>query len=142
MTQEDVADKLDEYAALLKIDGQTGRSHAYEKAARAVRTASHIPPNPAKLTGIGDATREAVIDLENGMGIDELEELRDEYDWYTAFKDVKYIGASRAEQIHDKFNVSTLNKLAMVARNGDLELISGIGPKTAEKIQASIEEQR
>jgi len=76
------------------------------------------------------------------MGIDELDELRDEYDWYTAFKDVRHIGPARAEQIHDKFNVSTLNKLAMVARNGDLELISGIGPKTSEKIQASIEEQR
>jgi DNA polymerase (family 10) len=142
MTQEDVADKLNEYAALLKIDGQTGRSHAYEKAARAVRTASHIPPNPAKLTGIGDATREAVIDLENGMGIDELDELRDEYEWYTAFKDVKYIGASRAKSIHNKLNIDSVDKLIMACENGDLTLVSGIGQKTQEKVLMSAKKQK
>ncbi len=140
MGSEEIAAELDEYATLLKIDGQTGRSHAYDKAARAVRRSSYIPPDPSRLTGIGDATREAVIDLENGTGIDELAELRDEYDWYTTFKDVKHIGPSRAKELHEKFNISSLDTLEMVARNGDLTLISGVGPATAEKIQDSIEE--
>jgi DNA polymerase (family 10) len=141
MSKAEVAAALEEYAALLEIDGQDGRAHAYDNAARAIRRADRVPPNPARLNGIGNSTREAVIDLENGIGIDELDELREEYDWYTAFKDVDYIGPARAQEIHEKFNVSTLEKLDMVARNGDLKLISGIGPKTAEKIHRSIEEE-
>lgn len=140
MSKEEIADELDEYASFLKLDGQTGRAHAYEKAARTIRMASYIPPNPARLDGIGSSTREAVIDLENGMGIDELEKLRERYSWYDAFREVKHIGPSRAQQLHEKFNISTLDKLEMVARNGDLELVSGIGPATADKIKKSIEE--
>ena len=140
MSKDEIADELDEYADFLRLDGQTGRAKGYEQAARAVRMASYIPPNPARLDGIGGSTRNAVIDLENGMGIDELEELRERYPWYDAFREVKHIGPSRAEQLHKKFNISTIDKLDMVARNGDLELVSGIGPATADKIKASIEE--
>lgn len=140
MSKDEIADELDEYADFLRLDGQTGRAKGYDKAARAVRMASYIPPNPARLDGIGGSTRNAVIDLENGMGIDELEELRERYPWYDAFREVKHIGPSRAKQLHEKFNISTIDKLDMVARNGDLELVSGIGPATADKIKASIEE--
>lgn len=142
MSKDDIADELDTYADFLRLDGQTGRAKGYEQAARAVRMASHIPANPSHLNGIGNSTREAVIDLENGMSIDELEELREEYDWYDAFREVKHIGPARAKRLHDKFNISSLEKLEMVARNGDLELISGVGPATAEKIKESIEEQK
>jgi DNA polymerase (family 10) len=139
MNQEEIAEELDEYADFLRLDGQEGRAKGYEKAARAVRMASYLPPNPARLDGIGGSTREAVIDLENGMGIGELEELREEYEWYDAFRDVKHIGPARAKQIHEKFGVSTLDKLELVAREGDLQLVSGIGPATAEKIKKSID---
>jgi len=140
--KDEIADELDKYADFLKIDGQTGRAHAYDKAARSIRKSGWIPPNPARLNGIGDATREAVIDIENGVGIDELESLEEEYDWYAAMRDVKYIGPARARELHEKLGISSLDKLTMVARNGDLTLISGIGPKTASKIQDSIEAQR
>jgi len=53
---------------------------------------------------------------------------------------VKHIGPARAEQIHEKFGVSSMEKLELVAREGDLQLISGVGPATAEKIKDSIEE--
>jgi len=38
--KQEVADTLEEYSAFLEIDGQTGRAHAYDKAARAVRMAT------------------------------------------------------------------------------------------------------
>lgn len=139
MTKDEIADELDEYSDFLRLDGQTGRASGYEKAARAVRTASHIPPNPARLNGIGSSTRDAVINLENGVGIDELDELREEYPWYDAFRDVKHIGPARAKKIYETFGVETLEKLELVAREGDLTLISGIGPATQEQIRESIE---
>jgi DNA uptake protein ComE-like DNA-binding protein len=55
---------------------------------------------------------------------------------------VKHIGPSRAREIHETLGVETLDKLALVAKEGDLQLISGIGPATAEKISASIDELR
>lgn len=139
MSKNDIADTLEEYAEFLRLDGQDGRAHAYEKAARSVRISSYIPPNPARLDNVGDSTRETIIDLENGMGIDELDELKDEYSWYAEFNDVKHVGPARAKEIKETLGVETLDKLSLVARNGDLELINGIGPATAEKIEKSIE---
>jgi DNA polymerase (family 10) len=139
MSKDEIADTLETYADFLRLDGQEGRANGYDKAARAIRTASYIPPNPSRLNGVGGSTRETVIDLENGMGIDELEELREEYPWYDAFREVKHIGPARAKQINETLGVSTLDKLELVAKEGDLELISGIGPATAEKIEKSIE---
>jgi DNA polymerase (family 10) len=141
-SKDEIADELDKYADFLEIDGQTGRAHAYDKAARAVRRANWLPANPARLDGIGQSTREAVIDIENGVGIDELDDLEAAYDWYAAMRDVKHIGPARARELHEKLGIDSLAKLEMVARNGDLTLISGVGPKTASKIRDSIEKQR
>lgn len=142
MTKEEIAETLDEYADFLRLDGQDGRAYAYEKAARSVRLASYLPPNPARLNNVGDSTREAIIDLENGTGIEELSDLQEKYDWYDEFKDVKHIGPSRAKQIKEELNITDIDMLALAAKNGDLTLLSGVGPATEEKIKRSIETNR
>lgn len=139
---EEIADSLEEYAEFLCLDGQEGRAHAYDKAARALRQAGYAPPDPARLDGIGGSTRNAVIELENGMGIDELEELREKYPWHDEFREVKHIGVSRAEKIHETLGINELDKLILAAENGDLTIVSGIGPKTQEKILDSAKEVR
>ena len=139
MSQDDVADTLQEYAEFLRLDGQEGRAHAYDKASRSVRMARYIPPNPARLDNVGGSTREAIIDLENGTGIDELSRLRERYSWYDEFKGIQNIGPARAKKIRDVLGIETLDRLALAARNGDLQEISGIGPKTSSMISSSIE---
>lgn len=139
--KQEVADTLEEYSAFLEIDGQTGRAHAYDKAARAVRMASHLPADPSRLNGIGDSTRNAVIEVENTGTLDELESLREEYYWYDAFKDVKYIGPSRAQTLYESYSIDSKEKLRMMARAGDLTLLRGVGPTTAQKIEQSLEEK-
>jgi DNA polymerase (family 10) len=139
MNQEEIADELDAFADFLRLDGQSNRAKGYEKAGRSVRMASYLPPNPARLDGIGGSTRDKVITLENGGSIEELEELREKYPWYDSFREVKHIGPARAKKIHELFNVETLSKLEMVARNGDLQMVSGIGPATEDEIIKSIE---
>lgn len=136
---DEIVDTLEEYSDLLKLDGQSGKSHAYDKAARAIRKRGWIPANPAKLDGIGGSTRDKVVTLENGGVIDELEELRDEYPWFEEFREVNHIGPQRAKKIHDKFKINSLDKLELVVRNGDIEEVSGIGPATAKEIEESIE---
>lgn len=139
MKQEEIADELDAFADFLRVDGQTGRANGYDRAARSVRMASYLPANPARLDGIGGSTRDKVITLENGGSLTELEELRSEYPWYEAFRNVKHIGPSRARTIHETFKISTLDKLEMVVRNGDIQMVNGIGPATADEILESIE---
>jgi DNA polymerase (family 10) len=68
--------------------------------------------------------------------------VREEYSWYDELGEVSHIGPARAQKIHNEFGIDSLDKLDMMAREGDLQLISGIGPATAEKIQDSIEELR
>lgn len=142
MKKDEIADELDAFADFLRLDGQTNRAKGYDKAARSVRMASYLPPNPARLDGIGGSTRDKIITLENGGTIDELEGLRSEYPWYDTFREINHIGPARAKQIHEKFHIDSLDKLSMVAQNGDLTLINGVGPKTAEKIERSIKEER
>lgn len=139
MKQEEIANELDAYSDFLRLDEQSGRAKGYEKAARSVRMASYLPPDPSRLNGIGGSTREKVITLENGGTIKELEELRSDYPWFDAFREVKHIGPARAKKIHELFNVDTLSKLEMVAQNGDLQMVRGIGPSTEEEILQSIE---
>lgn len=140
MNQDEIAETLDEFADFLTVDGQTNRAKGYERAARSIRMASYLPPNPSKLDGIGGSIRDTVVKLDNGGTIEELEELRSRYPWYNSFRDVKHIGPSRAETIHNKFKIESLDKLELVVRNGDIQMVSGIGPTTADKILDSIEE--
>jgi len=141
MSKEDVADVLQTYSEFLEIDGQEGRAYAYDNAARAVRTASHLPANPARLNGIGDSTRNAVIEAENTGTIDELESLKETYQWYDEFIDVPHIGPSRAQRLYENYSIDSKAKLRMMARAGDLTLLRGVGPTTAQKIEQSLEEK-
>lgn len=43
MSKNEVVDSLEEYADFLRVDGQAGRAHAYEKAARAIQKSNRIP---------------------------------------------------------------------------------------------------
>jgi len=139
--QEQLSDLLDEYATYLKLDGQDGRAHAYDKAARAIRTASYLPPNPADITGVGGSIRTTIAKWQRSGEIEELNDLRERYPWYNELNDVQHVGPARAKQLHEKLRVDDLDDLRLVARNGDLTLIDGVGPATAEKIERSVERQ-
>jgi DNA polymerase/3'-5' exonuclease PolX len=140
-TQETLADLLEEYAVYLELDGQDGRAHAYDKAARSIRRASYIGPDPSNIDGVGDSIRTTIAKWQRSGTIEELDELKEQYSWFEELKDVSHIGPARAEQLHYKLRVDDLDDLLLVARNGDLTLIDGVGPKTAEKIHESAKKQ-
>ena len=48
------------------------------------------------------------------------------------------IGPKTAALLHQKFKVSSLDDLRKFVVGGGLELVDGIGPKTAEKIKESL----
>lgn len=138
MSKETVVETLELYAEFLEIDGQDNRAHAYGKAARAVQQSRRIPPNPARLDNVGASTRDTIINVENGEGIEELSRLREQYPWYDEFHEIQYVGPERAQKIVDALGIETLDRLKLAAKEGDLQLVSGIGPKTESVIRSSI----
>jgi DNA polymerase IV (family X) len=135
-----IADELEKFSDFLRLDEQDGRAYAYETAAQVLRRRRVIPPDPSQLDGIGDSTRTTIAEYQHSGTIDELEELCDEYPWYDAMRSVNGIGQARAQQIHEKFNVESLDDLILVG--SDLTLISGIGQVTAANIIESAREER
>lgn len=135
---DDIADVLDEYATYLELDGQEGRAHAYDKAARAIRQRRFIPPDPSDIDGVGDAIRTKIAVYQRSGSIDELDALREQYSWFKELQDVDGIGTARAQKIHDKFNVETLDDLILVG--DDLTLLPRVGEKRARNILNSAKE--
>lgn len=137
---EDLADVLEEYATYLELDGQEGRSHAYDKAGRSLRRKRYVPPDPSDIDGVGDAIRTKIAKYQRSGEINELSALKEEYSWFAELKQVNGIGPSRAEQIHKKFNVETLDDLILVGN--DLTLLPRVGEKRASNIIESAKEVR
>jgi DNA polymerase (family 10) len=140
MAVDSLVKELEEYSDYLELDGQDGRAHAYDKAARSIRQRDWVDPNPADIDGVGDSIRTTIAKWQRSGTIQELEDLRDEYPWYNELKDVKYIGPERAKQLHNRLRVDDKEDLRLVARNGDLTFIDGVGPVTADKIRESLDE--
>lgn len=137
--QHELAEVLDEYSTFLEIDGQDGRAYAYDKAARSIRRANYLPPDPAEIDGIGDSIRTTIARWQRSGEIAELEQLKEEYSYYNELQHVDNIGPSRAKQINEKLSVEDVDDLLLVG--DDLTLVDGIGPKTADKILSSAREQ-
>lgn len=136
--QRELSKQLEEYATYLELDGQDGRAHAYDKAARSIRTASYLPPNPADLNGVGDSIRTTIAKYQRSGTIPELEGLKEDYPWFDELKDVKHIGPARARALHEELHVDDIDDLLLVG--DDVTMLSGVGPKTAEKIMDSAQE--
>lgn len=132
MNTDTTADVLEEYATFLRIDGQEGRAYAYEGAAREIRARRFLPPDPAEIDGIGEQIRDTLATYQRSGYIPELDDLKAEYDWYDELRQVDGIGPSRAKQLHEKFNINTVDELIMVG--DDLTVADGIGPTRADKI--------
>jgi DNA polymerase/3'-5' exonuclease PolX len=137
---EKLANVLDEYSTYLELDGQDGRAHAYDKAARSIRARHYLPPDPSNIDNIGENIRTKIAQYQRNGEIEELSKLKEEYTWFTELNQVKHIGPSRAEQLHEKFNIETIDDLILVG--DDITLLPRVGEKRAQNILDSAHEIR
>jgi DNA polymerase/3'-5' exonuclease PolX len=134
------ANLLNEFATYLEIDGQQGRAKAYQKASRSLRKRHYIPPDPTEINNIGPSIRTKIAQYQRSGEIQELSELKKEYSWFAELKKVDGVGPSRAEQLHEKFNIETLDDLILVGE--DITLLPRVGKKRARNILDSAHEVR
>jgi len=125
------------------------RLRSYRNAAEAIETW----PTPLKtiveqegvaglqgIPGVGKAIAGKIIELFDRGTFDAWERLVAETpETVLDLLEVPGIGPKTAALLHQKFKVSSRDELKKFVAGGGLEMVDGIGPKTAERIKESLE---
>ena len=146
MNNEAIARRFYRLAALMEIRGDDPfRLRSYRNAAEAIE----VWPTSLKeiaetegiaglqtIPGVGKAIAGKVMDLLNRGSFDAWDRLTAETpESVLELVEVPGIGPKTAALLHQRFKVSSREELKKFIAGGGLELVDGIGPKTAERIK-------
>lgn len=92
------------------------------------------------LPQIGLGVAQAIAELLLTGRWRQLERLRGDTAFASAFEAVPGIGRELAMRIHDTLHIDTLEDLEAAARTGRLETVPGVGPRRAAGIRAALDE--
>lgn len=149
MDNESIARRFYRLAALMDIRGDDPfRLRSYRNAAEAIETW----PTPLQkiaveegiaglqaIPGVGKAIAGKIIELLHRGSFDAWERIIAETpETVLDLLDIPGIGPKTAATLHQKFKVSSRDALKTFVAGGGLELVDGIGPKTAERIKESL----
>jgi len=149
MNNEAIARRFHRLAALMEIRGDDPfRLRSYRNAAEAIE----VWPTPLKeiadaegvaglqtIPGVGKAIAGKVIELLERGSFDAWDRLTAETpETILDLLEIQGIGPKTAAMLHQKFKVSSLDELKKFVDGGGLDLVDGIGPKTAEKIKETL----
>ena len=149
MNNEAIARRFHRLAALMEVRGDDPfRWRSYRNAAEAIE----VWPTPLKeiaekegvaglqeIPGVGKAIAGKVIDLLNKGTFDAWERLTAETpETVLDLLDIPGIGPKTAALLHQRFKVSSLDEMKTFVASGGLDMVDGIGPKTAEKIKEAL----
>ena len=146
MNNETIARRFYRLAALMEVRGDDPfRWRSYRNAAEAIE----VWPTPLKeiaekdgvtglqeIPGVGKAIAGKVVDLLSKGTFDAWERLTAETpETVLDLLEIPGIGPKTAALLHQRFKVSTLDDMKAFVASGGLDMVDGIGPKTAEKIK-------
>lgn len=150
MTNEEIARRFHRLSALMEIRGDDPfRLRSYRNAAEAIE----VWQTPLKeiadkegvaglqtIPGVGKAIAGKVMDLLERGTFDAWERLIAETpETVLDLTEIPGIGPKTAAVLHERFKVSSLADLKKFVGEGGLDLVDGIGPKTAEKIKEALD---
>ena len=150
MDNEAIARRFYRLAALMELRGDDPfRWRSYRNAAEAIE----VWPTPLKdiaaqegvaglqtIPGVGKAIAGKVVELLKRGSFDAWDRLTAETpESVLDLMDLPGIGPKTAALLHQRFKISTLEELKTFAAGGGLDMVDGIGPKTAEKIKEALE---
>ena len=149
MDNKEIARRFYRLAALMEVRGDDPfRWRSYRNAAEAIE----VWPTSLKeisdkdgvaglqeIPGVGKAIAGKVIDLLNKGTFDAWERLTAETpETVLDLLEIPGIGPKTAALLHQRFKVSSLPELKTFVASGGLDLVDGIGPKTAERIKEAL----
>jgi DNA polymerase (family 10) len=150
MDNEAIARRFFRLAALMEIRGDDPfRLRSYRNAAEAIETW----PTPLKqvakdegiaglqsIPGVGKAIAGKIIELLDRGTFDAWERITAETpETVLDLLEIPGVGPKTAALLHQKFKVSSLKELKKFVAGGGLDMVDGIGPKTAVRIKESLE---
>ncbi len=149
MNNEAIAERFLKLAALMELRGEDQfRIRSYRNAAETIETW----PTPLEkiareegakglqtIPGIGKAISGKIVELLERGTFDAWEKLTAETPVTVLdLLQVGGVGMKTAAVLHQKFKISSLDDLKKFVAGGGLELVDGIGEKSAERIQESL----
>src|SRR6185503_12000418 len=145
-----IAQRFHRFAALMELRGDDPfRWRSYRNAAEAIE----VWPTPLKdiadkegvaglqeIPGVGKAIAGKVIELLTRGSFDAWDRLTKETpESVLDLMEIPGIGPKTAALLHNQFKVSTLPEFKDFVAGGGLDMVDGIGPKTAERIKEALE---
>jgi DNA polymerase (family X) len=149
MNNDAIARRFFRLAALMEVRGDDPfRLRSYRNAAEAIE----VWPTPLKeiaekegiaglqeIPGIGKAIAGKVIDLLTKGTFDAWERLTAETpETVLDLLEIPGIGPKTAALLHQRFKVSSRADLKAFVSSGGLDMVDGIGPKTADRIKEAL----
>ncbi len=149
MDNEQIGRRFHRLAALMEIRGDDPfRLRSYRNAAEAIE----VWPTPLKeiaeqeglaglqaIPGVGKAIAGKIIELLDRGTFDAWEKLTAETpETVLDLMELPGIGPKTAATLHQQFKVSSIENLKEFVAGGGLEMVDGIGARTAEKIKESL----
>ena len=150
MTNEEIARRFHRLSALMEIRGDDPfRLRSYRNAAEAIEV-WHTPLKEIAdkdgvaglqtIPGVGKAIAGKVMDLLERGTFDAWDRLIAETpESVLELTEIPGIGPKTAALLHERFKVSSLEDFKTFVAGGGLDLVDGIGPKTAEKIKEALD---
>jgi len=153
MDNKEIARRFYRLAALMEVRGDDPfRWRSYRNAAESIE----VWPTSLKeiaeqdgvaglqeIPGVGKAIAGKVIDLLAKGTFDAWERLTAETpETVLDLLEIPGIGPKTAALLHQRFKVSSLPDLKTFVASGGLDMVDGIGPKTAERIKEALREIR
>lgn len=153
MTNEQIARRFRSMASLMEVRGEDSfRIRSYRMAAEAIETW----PTPMKeiaaedgvaglqeIPGVGKAIAGKIVELLEKGTFDAWDRLTAETpETVLDLLELPGVGPKTAATFHQKFKIASLEDLRKFIDGGGLEMVDGIGPKTAERIKQNLERIR
>lgn len=149
MDNETIAARFNRMASLMEVRGEDPfRVRSYRMAAEAIETW----PTPMKeivdgegaaalqeIPGVGKAIAAKIAELLQRGTFDAWERMiADTPETVLDLLALPGVGPKTAAMLHQKFKISSLDDLRRFAAGGGLEMVDGIGAKTAERIKRNL----
>jgi DNA polymerase (family 10) len=149
MDNAEIARRFNRMASLMEIRGEDPfRIRSYRMAAEAIETWPTQLKSVARkegaaglqeIPGVGKAIAGKILELMDRGTFDAWERLTAETpETVLDLLELPGIGPKTAATFHQKFKISSLDELRKFVAGSGLEMVDGIGPKTAERIRASL----
>jgi len=149
MTNEELARRFVRLALLMEIRGDDRfRVRSYRNAAETLETWPSPVARIAReeglkglqsLPGVGKAISGKIVELLERGAFDAWERLTQETpETVLDLLEVEGVGVKTASALYRQFKVSSLEDLRQFVEGGGLELVDGVGEKTAERIARSV----